>query len=167
MTSLPPRSAASIAGLLALAGCTDRSSGYPSLAPRPIEQLSLAEPAARPVAPQVADPAAVARYATTIAQARDADAEFRRALERERGTLGRGRGATIGSDAWAAAQVSLSRLETAREPVIKLLADLDAARNAEPAHANGGEALAAAQAFEQVQQIDTAEATALSTARPR
>jgi len=153
--------------MLVLAACTGKGPGYPSLAPRPIEQKSFAEPAPPPAAPQVADPAAIARYAPTIERARTADAAFLRALEAERGALARGRGAATGSDAWAAAQVSLSRVQDARAPVIKALADLDAARSADPTHADTGEAIAATQAFDAVQQIDSAEAAALSAAWPQ
>ena len=81
--------------------------------------------------------------------------------------LARGRGAATGSDAWAAAQVSLSRVQDAREPVIRVLADLDAARNADPTQTDTGEAIAATRAFEEVRQIDSAETTALSAAWPQ
>jgi hypothetical protein len=159
--------AALLSPMLVLAGCTGKGPGYPSLAPRAIEQRSFAEPAPPPASPQVADPAAVARYAPTIARARAADAAFQRTLDAERAALVRGRGAATGSDAWAAAQVSLSRVQDARAPVIKALADLDAARDAEPTHTDTGEAIAATQAFQQVQQIDSAEVSALSAAWPR
>ncbi len=159
-----PAFAALLTSVLALAGCTGKGPGYPSLAPRAIEQRSFAEPAPPPAPPQRADPEAAARFAPTIAQARAADAAFRRTLAEERGTLAKGRGAATGSDAWANAQVSLSRLQDAREPVIKALADLDAARDSEATHTNSGEAIAAAQAFDQVQQIDAAEQAALSAA---
>jgi len=167
----PPFRRAAIVALLPLmlasAGCTGKGPGYPSLAPRPIEQMSFAEPAAPPAPPQVADPAAVARYAPAVERARTADNAFRQTLDQERGVLARGRGAATGSDGWAAAQVSLSRVQETREPVIKALADLDSARNADPTHGDTGEAIAATQAFDQVQQIDSAEATALAAAWPQ
>jgi hypothetical protein len=174
MLNPPPRRAAPVVLLsllagappLALGGCSDPGAGYPSLAPRPIESLSLAEPATPPAPAQVADPAAVARYAPLIAQAHSADEAFRRALEQGRAALAAGRNAATGSEPWAEAQVALSRIETAREPVAKALADLDAARNADPTHASTGEAIAAAQAFDQVQQIDAAETKALGEAWP-
>jgi hypothetical protein len=169
MPSLPQaRASAALALLLtaALAGCADRSTGYPSLAPRPIEQLSLAEPD-RPAPPPVAaDPATVARYQPLVAQARTADADFRRVLEDERGALARGNGASQGSDAWLAAQVSLSRIETARAPVAKALADLDAARSGTISETDTSVAVATQQAFEQVQQIADAERAAMAQAWP-
>ncbi|WP_019833225.1 hypothetical protein [Sphingomonas sp. PR090111-T3T-6A] len=152
--------------LLASAACTGPESGYPSLAPRPIESLSLAEPARPAAAPAIADPNALASYAPIIAQARTDDATFQETLKRERETLERGRDASRGSDAWTAAQTSLSRIEAARAPVARALSDLDAARSSAPTEENTGQAVAANQAFEQVQALDEAETTALSGLMP-
>lgn len=152
--------------LLAIAGCTGASSGYPSLAPRPIEEMSLAEPTRPAPPPAVENTAAAARYAPVIVQAREDDAAFRRTLDEERGALIRGRSAATGSEAWTAAQQALSRVETARGPVVRALSELDAARDAEITHTDTGEAIAAANAFEQVRQIDEAEVSALSQAWP-
>ena len=152
--------------LLAMVGCTGPRSGYPSLAPRPIEDMSLAEPTRPAPPPATESPAAAARYAPIVAQARDADAAFRRTLDEERGALTRGRGATAGSEAWTAAQQALSRIETTRAPIVRALSDLDAARDADITHTDSGEAIAAANAFEQVRQIDEAEASALGEAWP-
>ncbi|HLY89487.1 MAG TPA: hypothetical protein VKQ27_10940, partial [Acetobacteraceae bacterium] len=105
-------------------------------------------------------------YAPLIAQAREADASFRRTLDEERGALTRGRSAAMGSEAWTAAQQALSRVETARGPVVRTLSELDAARDAEITHTDSGEAIAAANAFEQVRRIDEAEAGALTQAWP-
>ncbi len=163
----PPRAPAALIlpVLLALAGCTGASAGYPSLAPRPIEALSLAEPTRPAPAPAVAD-AALARYAPVIEQARADDATFRATFQQERDTLERGRTAPRGSDAWTAAQTSLSRVETARAPVARALSDLDAARNSDPTQDNTGQAIAANQAFEQVRQLDEAETAALAAIMP-
>ena len=169
MLRSPLRGLSAIAALpllVAMAGCTGPRSGYPSLAPRPIEQMSLAEPT-RPAPPPAAEsPAAAARYAPVIAQAHEADVAFRRALDDERGALTRGRSAATGSEAWTAAQQALSRVETMRGPVVRALSELDAARDADITHSDSGEAIAAANAFEQVRQIDEAEAAALSQAWP-
>jgi hypothetical protein len=151
---------------IGLTACAGTVAGYPSLAPRPIEQMSLAEPATPPAPSPVADPVVLARSASTIDRARTADADFQRVLDQARFALAKGRGAAIGSDPWAAAQVALSRIEAAREPMIKELADLDSARDAERTQTNSAEALAATQAFETVQQIDLAERDALATAWP-
>jgi hypothetical protein len=146
---------------LALTGCSDTAGGYPSLQPRPVEQLSFAEPQRAAPPPAVADPAAIARFAPMIERARKADDVFRQALKAESGALARGRKAATGSDAWGIAQQSLSRVETARGPVQRILSDLDAARNAPPTETSTGEALAAAQAFDEVQAIDRSETDAL------
>lgn len=152
--------------LLAIVGCTGPRSGYPSLAPRPIEEMSLAEPTRPAPPPAVENAGAAARYAPVIAQAREDDAAFRRTLDQERGALTRGRSAATGSEAWTAAQQALSRVETMRGPVVRALSELDAARDADITHTDSGEALAAANAFEQVRQIDDAEVAALSQAWP-
>jgi len=155
--SLPVRALFAVLPVAMLAGCAGQSGNYPSLAPRPIEQLSLAEPS-RPKPPAVvADPVAVERYAPLIEKARKADADFRRVLEEERPALARGQGAAEGSDAWLAAQVSLSRIETARGPVAKALADLDTARSALDPQTDTGAMVANEQAFDQVRQISDAE----------
>jgi hypothetical protein len=152
--------------LFAIAGCTGPRSGYPSLAPRPVEGMSLAEPTRPAPPPAVESATATARYAPIIAQAREDDAVFRHTLDEERGALTRGRGAAAGSEAWTDAQQALSRVETMRGPVVRTLSELDAARNADITHTDSGEALAATNAFEQVRQIDNAEVTALSQAWP-
>ncbi len=152
--------------LLAMAGCTGPRSGYPSLAPRPVEKMSLAEPTRPAPPPAVESATAAARYAPVIAQAREDDVAFRHALDEERAALTRGRSAATGSEAWTAAQQALSRVETMRGPVVRALSELDAARDAEITHTDSGEAIAAANAFEQVRQIDDAEAAALSQAWP-
>jgi hypothetical protein len=165
---IPPRARASaiLPLLLALAGCTGAAAGYPSLAPRPIESLSLAEPTRPAPAPAVADPAALTQYAPIVEQAHADDANFRETLKQERDTLERGRSAARGSDAWIAAQTALSRVETARAPVARALSDLDAARSSVPTEGNTGQALAAKQAFEQVQKLDEAETAALNGILP-
>lgn len=165
----PDPARAILASMLVLvtAGCGGSSEPYPSLAPRPIEQISMAEPN-RPEAPAaVADPAAVQRYAPLIARARGADGDFRRVLEEERPALARGRGAGEGSEAWLAAQVSLSRIETARGPVAKALADLDAARSGLDPQTDTGAMVAIGQAFDTVQQLSNAEDAALAQATGR
>jgi hypothetical protein len=175
---LPPRSrppapsaiglpaVALMAAMLGVAGCSGPGAGYPSLAPRPIENLSLTEPERPTPPPPTADPASVARYAPLVERARSDDTAFRKVLEQERGTIARGRGAATGSDAWTAAQVSLSRIETARGPVAKMLADLDAERSGDPTQTDSGKAVASQQAFEEVQRINDAEQAAVDALSP-
>jgi hypothetical protein len=149
-----------------MTGCRDAAAGYPSLAPRPIEDLSLTEPMRPAPPPAVASPEATARYAPIVQQARDADAAFRRAYEQEHATLERGLHTPTGSEEWTAAQESLSRIEAARSPVARALADLDAARDSAPTATNTGEAISASEAYEQVHQIDQAEVEMLTGAQP-
>jgi hypothetical protein len=152
--------------MLGVAGCTGPGAGYPSLAPRPIENLSLTEPDRPAPPPPTADTASIARYAPLVVRARSDDAAFHRVLEQERATLARGRAAAAGSDAWTAAQVSLSRIETARGPVAKILADLDAERSSGPTQTDSGTAVASQQAFEEVQRINDAERAAIDALSP-
>jgi hypothetical protein len=151
------RDLAALAVSLGAAGCAGGPSTYPSLAPRAVEQRSLAEPVRPAPPPAVASPEAVARFAPLIEKAHTADAAFRKTLEEERSALERGRGAAVGSDAWTAAQTALTRVETSRGGIARLLADLDAARNTPETEADTGVAIAAAQAFDTVQQIDDRE----------
>jgi hypothetical protein len=150
---------------LGVAGCGGPS-GYPSLAPRPIEQLSLAEPDRPAPPPSVANPEAAARLASTVTQAHRGDVAFHQALDEERLTLDRGRHAATGSDAWTAAQVSLSRIQTARAPVAQALATLDNARNGGATQTSAGDAVAAVQAFDQVLTIYQDETATLLTIWP-
>ncbi len=149
-----------------LSGCAGSTGSFPSLAPRPIENLSLTEPDRPAPALPVADPASIARYAPLITQAQSDDAAFHRVLDEERSTLLRSHGAAIGSDAWTAAQVSISRVQTARGAVAKTLADLDAARSGDNTLADSGAAVASQKAFETVQRIDDEEEAAVAAVTP-
>ena len=159
------RTLAAVALALATAGCAV-DSAYPSLAPRPIEDMSLAEPVQRPVPAGTPSAIATAHYAPSVEKARAADADFRTTLAEAHDALDRGRGAAEGSDEWLAAQQALSRVETARDIVTAVLGDLDAARNADAPRADSGEAAAVAHAYDEVHAIDLAEAQALSAAWP-
>jgi hypothetical protein len=120
------RRAASLT-LLLLSGCAD-DIVYPSLAPRPVEKLSLTEPATPPPSAPPARPALAARYATMVAAARRGDADFQREEAAARAAAARGAHAPVGSDAWIAAQQAATRVEATRGPVAKALSDLDAER---------------------------------------
>ena len=137
--------------LLSLACCAN-GTVYPSLAPRPIEKLSLSEPAAPPPAAPRANPALAARYAEIVATAKKGDADFQQEAGLAHAAAAKGGHAAIGSDAWIAAQQAATRLEAARTPVTKARADLDAERTS-------GEFDAAAldAAVAEVNAIDTHE----------
>ena len=107
-------------GLL-IAGCAS-GGDFPSLAPRPVEQLSMEEPVR--VDPAVApDPALRGRVAELLARARAGDAAFERAYARA-APLARAAGGAS-SDSWVQAQEAISRAEVARTETTVALADLD------------------------------------------
>ena len=154
------------------AGCASQV-GFPSLAERPIERalagrptppcLAGADPAQLPprTVPVAApsDPALPARLEQLLAGARSGASAFtaaRTATERAVAAAG-----APGSDSWAAAQTSLSRLEAARTPTTRALSELDALLLARADSANAddlsaiGVAVSAAQALadEQTQTL--------------
>ena len=154
------------ATLLTLAGCADPA-GYPTLAPRPIEQVSLAEPRPGPATPAVPAAQADARFAPALARVRSGDAAFQAALVEARPVLAAGRGAAVGSDAWGAAQQRLSRLQALRQPVAAALSDLQGQTSEPDALADAGLAAAGARAIAAARAIHAAQAEALKTIAPR
>lgn len=165
--SSAPRSPAipALLPLIFLGACAGPT-GYPSLQPRAIENLSLAEPVTPAPKPAVVTPEQASAYADAIARAQKADAAFRTALAEERPTLLRGKSAAPGSDAWTDAQESLTRIETLRNPLTAILADLDAGRDTDETRANSNLMAAATAAFETVHKIDESEIKALAAVRP-
>jgi hypothetical protein len=112
-----------IAGAATLAACSD-SGGYPSLAPRSIEQGQPGD--AAPAAPALpADSALDAEVATMAAQAEKGHADFTRVAAESCAAIARGAKAETGSEPWIAAQQALSALEAARAPVLAAAASLD------------------------------------------
>ena len=107
-------------GLL-LAGCASGGT-FPSLAPRPVEQLSMEEPI-RVDPPVAADPAFRDRVSGLLGRARAGDAAFERAFARAASLAGAAGAAN--SDSWIQAQEALSRAEVARTETTAALADLD------------------------------------------
>jgi hypothetical protein len=107
----------------ALAACA-APGPYPSLEPRDVERRYAAGdpervPEAAPDLPEFAG-----GVAGMLAEGRRGDAEFERALVAARPLVARA-GAS-GSESWIAAQQALSRVEAARAPTVRALADLDA-----------------------------------------
>jgi hypothetical protein len=109
-----------IPSLLA-AGCATGGE-FPSLAPRPVEQLSFEEPI-KIDPPVAADPALRGRANAILAEARAADGAFEQAYAQAL-PLVRGAGAA-GSDSWLIAQEAISRAEAARIGTTSALVDLD------------------------------------------
>ena len=110
---------------LALGGCVDTTTRYPSLLPRPIEKTSLAEPAPVPVPPVQPDPALDARIAEAGRAAVAASAAFSKAAEEAETKVALARGTGEGSDPWLDAEVALAALDVARQPLITQQADLE------------------------------------------
>ena len=153
--------------LSVLASCADMGSGYPSLAPRPVERAVLQAdpaPAATPAAP--APLPASADIAQVVARAQAADAAFRAALETARPRIVSARGAPEGSEAWMAGQQAYSDVEAQRAPVGEALVELDRRREAATAAGREDEAAAIAEAGLQVQALDEAGRALLSGLMP-
>ena len=158
-----------VAALLALplASCADTRSGYPSLAPRPIERALLQVdpvPAAVPAVP--APLPASADIAQIVARAQAADAAFRAALEKARAQIVAARGAPEGSETWVSGQQAYSDAESLRAPVGEALAELDRRREAATAAGQGEQAAAIAEAGLRVQAIDDAGRALLTGLMP-
>ena len=135
---------------LLLAACASADvSGYPSLARRPIErQQAVVEPTeTSPAPPQVASATVTQAIAGLLSDANGGETAFRRALASGQGLVNAGRGAATGTEAWAAGQTALSRIEVSRGPTVFALAELD--RLALEALDKGDEA--GAQAFSDAQ----------------
>lgn len=97
---------------------------YPSLARRPVETRDGNAPApAVQAAP--ADAALVKQVETLGAQASAADTAFRTELGKARGTVAAADGAEPTSEAWVAAQMSISNTDAARYDSVAALASLD------------------------------------------
>jgi len=97
---------------------------YPSLARRPVETRDGNAPApAVQAAP--ADVALVKQVETLGAQASAADTAFRTELGKARGTVAAADGAEPTSEAWVAAQMSISNTDAARYDSVAALASLD------------------------------------------
>lgn len=107
--------------LALLAACAPQGS-FPSLAPRPIEQLAMDEPV-RAVQGAPDDPELRGRIDTLLTEARRGSTAFAEALPEAVG-LADAAGAP-GSESWIEAQQALSRLEAARATTLDALTELD------------------------------------------
>ncbi|MBY8821812.1 hypothetical protein [Sphingomonas colocasiae] len=109
----------------ALAACTAPTGDFPSLAPRPVEQRSDAEPAPPAIAPAPADPALAAQLAKILADARKGESDFAAALPAAERAVSAARGTGPSSDAWITAQSQLSALDSARAPTAGAMTEID------------------------------------------
>ena len=113
------------AGLLFLSACAASGDGYPSLAPRAIEQRGeeVVETPLPPPAP--ADATMDAQIAALLAEARRGDADFTALIEESRRVVSAAKGSGEGSERWLTAQQMLSALDAARQPTAAAMTALD------------------------------------------
>ncbi len=109
---------------LVVTACAAPQGDYPSLLPRPIEKISLAEPV-RPMPVATPDAALDARIATLAAAVASANGKFEAAVARARPAIRTGAGKAEGSEAWLGGQVALAQLDVARTDIDSPLADLE------------------------------------------
>lgn len=141
---------------LLLSGCAGPMSNYPSLARRPIENAPIAEPAAPPP-PAAPDPALDAQVATLTKQLDSGAAAFDAAYAKADRAVGAAGNAAVSSDAWVAAQLSISALEAARNDSVSALASLDTL------YVDRENAVADGRARGGMEAIDAARTRALAT----
>jgi hypothetical protein len=140
---------------LFLSGCAGAPQSYPSLAKRPIESAPVAE-IAPPPAPASADPELAAEIARYTAQADKGAAAFDTAYAKADRAVSAAKSAGVSSDAWVAAQVSISALEAARNDSVSALASLDTL------YVRTSNAVADGKAQGGVAEVDAARAAALA-----
>jgi hypothetical protein len=107
-----------------LSACAAPREDYPSLLPRPIEKISLAEPV-RPIPVATPDATLDAKIATLARAVTTGTTAFDAAVARARPLVRAAAGAAEGSDRWLGAQVALAELDVARTTIDTPLADLE------------------------------------------
>ncbi|KQM93489.1 hypothetical protein ASE70_13825 [Sphingomonas sp. Leaf22] len=107
-----------------LSACAAPRGEYPSLLPRPIEKISLAEPS-RPVPVATPDAGLDRRIATLTGSVDSATSAFDAAVSRARPLVRAAAGTAQGSERWLGAQVALAELDVARTAIDTPLADLE------------------------------------------
>ncbi|MGN7161390.1 hypothetical protein [Sphingomonas sp. SAFR-052] len=107
-----------------LSACAATRGDYPSLLPRPIEQISLTEPM-RPVPVATPDAALDGKIAAATGAAAAATRSFEAAVARARPLVRAAAGKAEGSETWLNAQVALAELDVARTAIDTPLADLE------------------------------------------
>ena len=101
-----------LAAILLLAACSRPSGGgYPSLAPRPIEKTSFADPAPAPAPPAAPDPALDTAIAATGAQLDTIAKGFAADAAKAQAAARAAKGRPAGSDQWLDAQTALGSLD--------------------------------------------------------
>lgn len=136
---------------ISLAGCASTADdGYPSLAVREVER---AEGTFEPVESKRLDVPQVetgltggleARLAALVDQARSAHAQFTGSVGTAEQRVAAASGSAVGTDRWAAAQVALADLDSARSSAAIALGDLDILYGAAAVQAEDTSAIEAA-----------------------
>jgi hypothetical protein len=105
--------------------CTEARGVYPSLALRPIESRSDAEPIEPQPGPVAADPALDTQIATTMAAADKAHAAYTAAADKAEKAARKPGSQLVGSDSWVGAQAALADLDAQRNATAAATADLE------------------------------------------
>ena len=132
-----------------LSACASTSDRYPSLAIRDAERAHGTAQQAEPTPPPApVQPSAELsqRLGQLRAQAGRGHQAFLAAAPRTRAAVNAARGSAVASDAWVAAQVSLSSLEITRNDTMTAMADLDKLRLETEVSGGAVEAVSATQA---------------------
>lgn len=154
MTGMNPRRILTAIALF-LSGCAGAPQSYPSLAKRAVESAPVAE-VAPPPAPAPADASLTTQIARYTAQADKGAATFETAYAKADRAVTAARSAGVSSDAWVAAQVSISTLEAARNDSVSALASLDTL------YVQTSNAVADGKAKGGIAEVDAARAAALA-----
>jgi hypothetical protein len=156
-----PLSFVALSGAALLSACGPQVHA-PSLAPRPVEKQPIDLPAESSEPATPVDAALAARIAPLVAAAHAGDQAFARQRTETEAAIAKAAGAAQGSEAWIAAQQSLSTLDAARAPVREAAAAIEAMR-VEPANAASGNRGAIEAAARIIETLDDAEAATVAT----
>jgi len=110
---------------LLLSACAKAAEGYPSLAIRPAERASGTWTPPPPYVPPAPPAAALANLAALAAEARAAHDTFTAETAQATRLVGAARNASVGSEAWAQAQIARSSLGAAHSRTLVPLASMD------------------------------------------
>jgi hypothetical protein len=161
-----------LAFALAIGGCAASTARYPSLERWPAERMAFvpgsastesATPADNTVSPDLS-----AKLASLVGQARGSRSDFAaRQPATERALAA---GGAPGSDSWARASTALAELETARDPAVQALAQLDELEvdnRTKQAGAENADTAAIVAARDEVAAITDAQAQVVTRLRAR
>ncbi len=98
---------------------------YPSLAKRPVESHTRETGTVATPAPAAADPALAQEVSSLQTKATTADAAFQSELGKQRENISAATGSAVMSEAWVAAQMAISTVDSVRYESVAALATLD------------------------------------------